>query len=122
MSKMKYKKYMTNDEFLQWVETQIQDFKENDRKILFVSDGSNPDIETTLIPTFLPNGYPIFTPCYHYDYIVYRNRNLTIIINTKTGKTAIARKNPNDYADSSIGLAIAWARYQNRPIPIVIEK
>ena len=43
----------------------------------------------------------------------------TIIMNTKTGKTAVAKLHKDDKYSPSIGLAVAWAKYRNREIPVV---
>ena len=43
----------------------------------------------------------------------------TIIMNTKTGKTAVAKLHKDDKYSPGIGLAVAWAKYRNREIPVV---
>ena len=44
---------------------------------------------------------------------------LTVITNIKTGKRAEAQLNPMDKFNSKYGLALAWARYTHREIPII---
>ncbi len=43
----------------------------------------------------------------------------TIIMNLKTGKTAVAKCHKDDEFSPGIGLAVAWAKYLNRPIPVI---
>lgn len=43
----------------------------------------------------------------------------TTIYNTKTGKSGKALRNPNDAMYGSLGLALAWARYNKKEIPVV---
>ncbi|MBP5773811.1 MAG: hypothetical protein J6W35_07045 [Eubacterium sp.] len=43
----------------------------------------------------------------------------TTIYNTKTGKSGKARRNPNDTMYQFLGLALAWARYNKKEIPVV---
>lgn len=43
----------------------------------------------------------------------------TTIYNTKTGKSGKARRNPNDAVNITVGLALAWARYMKKEIPVV---
>ena len=45
----------------------------------------------------------------------------TIIMNVKTGKTAIAKCHKDDEYSPGIGLAVAWAKYRNIPVPIIGE-
>ena len=42
-----------------------------------------------------------------------------MIINKKTGKVAVAKCSPEDTFSEVVGLAVAWAKFRNRPIPIV---
>lgn len=44
---------------------------------------------------------------------------LTVITNVKTGKRAQAQLSPLDKFNSKYGLALAWARYTHREIPII---
>ena len=43
----------------------------------------------------------------------------TTIYNTKTGKSGKARLNPNDTPYMFLGLALAWARYMKKEIPVL---
>lgn len=45
----------------------------------------------------------------------------TVIINMKTMKTACAKCHPSDEFSKDVGIAIAWARYNNNPIPQVVN-
>lgn len=45
----------------------------------------------------------------------------TIIMNTKTGKTSVAKCHKDDKFSPLIGLAVAWAKYLNKPIPIIAD-
>lgn len=45
----------------------------------------------------------------------------TVIINMKTMKTACAKCHPNDEFSRDVGIAIAWARYNNKQIPQVVN-
>lgn len=49
------------------------------------------------------------------------SKGRTIIINLKTGKTAVAKCHKDDEFSPGIGLAVAWAKYKNIPIPVVAE-
>lgn len=46
----------------------------------------------------------------------------TMIINQKTGKTAIAKLHPQDKYVPYIGLAVAWAKYKGLTVPTVVEE
>lgn len=50
------------------------------------------------------------------------NLGNTIIMNLKTGKTAVAHCHKDDRYVPMIGLAVAWAKYRNRPIPTIAEE
>ena len=43
----------------------------------------------------------------------------TTIYNTKTGKSGKAHRNPDDAVDYRLGLALAWARYNHKEIPMI---
>jgi hypothetical protein len=45
----------------------------------------------------------------------------TIIMNIKTGKTSVAKCHKDDKFSPLIGLAVAWAKYLNKPIPIIAD-
>lgn len=49
-----------------------------------------------------------------------KNR-ITMIVNLKTQKVAFSKCHKDDEFETSVGLAIAWARYMNKPIPKVVE-
>lgn len=53
---------------------------------------------------------------------VIRNPTPVIIMNIKTGKTAIASCHKDDTYSKKEGIAIAWARYKNIDIPIKAER
>ena len=46
----------------------------------------------------------------------------TMIINPKTGKTAIAKLHPQDKYVPYIGLAVAWAKYKGITVPTIAEE
>lgn len=46
----------------------------------------------------------------------------TMIVNPKTGKTAIAKLHPHDRYVPYIGLAVAWAKYKGLTVPMVAEE
>lgn len=46
----------------------------------------------------------------------------TMIVNPKTGKTAIAKLHPRDRYVAYIGLAVAWAKYKGITVPTVAEE
>lgn len=46
----------------------------------------------------------------------------TVIINMKTMKTSCAKCHPSDEFSRDVGIAIAWARYNNLPVPKVGSK
>ena len=46
-----------------------------------------------------------------------RHRNKVRITNVRTGRTATAKCANTDDFNIAVGVAIAWARYCNRPIP-----
>lgn len=54
---------------------------------------------------------------YRYSLIYYK-RN-TIIVDNKTGKTAISYCNPLDEQDKRIGAGVTWAKFQGKIIPKV---
>ena len=43
----------------------------------------------------------------------------TTIYNTKAGKSGKARRNPTDDLNTDVGLALAWARYNHKEIPLI---
>lgn len=51
----------------------------------------------------------------------FRENKRTIIMNVKTGKTAVAKCHKDDYFSPSVGLAVAWAKYLNKPIPVIAD-
>ena len=55
------------------------------------------------------------------DYLVNRFERTIIIINKRTGKTAIARCHPNDEFHVGDGVAIAFAKWHGVEIPKVEE-
>lgn len=55
--------------------------------------------------------------CYSTNY----KDKVCMIVNRKTGKVAVAKCSPDDVFNDVVGLAIAWARYMNRPIPVVSD-
>ena len=46
----------------------------------------------------------------------------TMIVNPKTGKTAIAKLHPHDKYVPYIGLAVAWAKYKGITVPTIAEE
>lgn len=46
----------------------------------------------------------------------------TMIVNPKTGKTAIAKLHPHDRYVPYIGLAVAWAKYKGITVPTAAEE
>lgn len=55
-------------------------------------------------------------------YVYGSSNGTTYIINTANGKTAFAYCHKNDKFDMNIGIAYAFARYMNRPIPLIVDK
>ena len=54
------------------------------------------------------------------NFVISVNANYdTTIYNTKTGKSGKARLNPDDTPYPFLGLALAWARYNHKEIPVV---
>ena len=54
----------------------------------------------------------------HGRYIYYDcHKNKIRITNIRTGKTAMAKCNNTDKFNREVGIAIAWARYTNKPVP-----
>ena len=51
--------------------------------------------------------------------ITVKDNGDTIIYNTKTRRRGEARLNLNDTMDYNLGLALAWARYNHKEIPVV---
>ena len=51
----------------------------------------------------------------------FRENKRTIIMNVKTGKTAVAKCHKDDHFSLSVGLAVAWAKYLNKPIPTIAD-
>ena len=49
-----------------------------------------------------------------------KNR-ITMIVNLKTQKVAFSKCHKDDEFETSVGVAIAWARYMNKPIPKEVE-
>lgn len=50
-----------------------------------------------------------------------RANKRTIIMNVKTGKTAVAKCHKDDHFSPSVGLAVAWAKYLNKSIPVIAD-
>lgn len=57
------------------------------------------------------------SPSYIRVYSMCNNGPYTVLINYKTGEITKAKCHENDKFDSSIGVAIAWARYKGYEIP-----
>ena len=52
-------------------------------------------------------------------YMVNEAYGTCMVINRKTGKVATSRCSPNDKFNDLIGIAVAWAKYKGKPIPVV---
>lgn len=55
-------------------------------------------------------------------YVYGSSNGTTYIINTANGNTSFAYCNKNDEFDMNIGIAIAFTRYLNKPLPLIVDK
>lgn len=55
-------------------------------------------------------------------YVYGSSNGTTYIINTANGTTAFAYCQKSDKFDMNIGISLAFARYMNRPIPLIVDK
>ena len=58
----------------------------------------------------------------HIERLVNKFERTCIIVNKKSGRTAIAKCHNLDRSDSNVGLAIAYARYRGQEIPRVVKE
>ena len=88
------RRFVTQEEFIQWVNDMVKSY--NNRSVEFRNVRQLTLEESRLT-------------------------RRTIIMNVKTGKTAVAKCHKDDHFSLSVGLAVAWAKYLNKPIPTIAD-